>query len=1352
MMRYRYLYQKPNESGQVLLLAVVLLLLIALLGAGFISLISANLTQTARQEDQVSVDKAAWEGMNFANEQFQHHPSGADWRPIDSAPPWMGPSPSAPDDVEMTRNWTPPFGFYKFKTQDPNANSYFLLRVRSQGLTPANAANSAARYVEITTIGRSLNDTGIFKILTAYKPIGITDYARNVTAWQTAPGAQGVKRTVSIIGKPSAIDYDADAVLRANVPSGTTIIPVSNPQVFSGDNPNTVGVVEGDYVLIGRDPHPSGAPLAANTPFNNTVGIREQVRVASVDIVNHRITLVSAVGYNHEAGEPLVVGTLNTAGNFLAKKTYARLVRSAGTNATSLLVTNVRGVAMGDQVCIGTNISTANPPRTEDCVTVSAMPTDNATASPPMPSVIPFDNTMTPLTTTHEKDEPVRVVRTNVSNNTNDYESRITDITTGISRDPLRETEWTGTIVRGPVFSNAEMRFFGSTTFDFRGYAGGRIESASSISYDVEGSADSAGVSIGHRGDTAVLVGALGNRVPATMTGNDALSRDGQARRTGSPTNPFRWVRRQTPPLIAQEGLFSGDPGPAGDFRFQRYDELTRYSDPRRLTAGAPTLGEMGFGKGIYLDNLADVQFITLANPTPLARFAQRRTNLMTQWTTGTPVNDPGLDGTLNTADDVPQWVNNGLEYVPLGVQIILRDDDVVWDPSPLMGPPRFVNLGTANFHPTGAPHVSGRPVIWVIRSDKQPLGIDRSGAMPTVAPVPVWTTDPRTRRGLYFMSFDYPDNGVIVAHGNVRIKGNLPKSYPISDTMTNNHRTNVNNIMNGTIAAGDRDYNLTVVSGGTIYVEGNILSPRDILNSDPTAANDLLPILPNDPPDPCNTHLALMAKDHVTLNTTQFYSPTFDPTLFAAMPPTQILDPGMIHSFWDLPPGSPTPILRQFNTGEPYAIPPYTTAAASARLSVAAKHGGSKKTAFDVSYVPDPNMPAPNVKVFVENSAMPPSFAPPYPYGTPVNYRPTNFRSDEPPNGAVNACFNDPGPDMICGTADDGLPKTIAQVATDINNATAMPARYSTTLSADPLVGPLSPLMLARFGENESAPAYLQRANALQPAFELPLITQAGLSMNGNAVWQVGNMNDPFALFESFYQNPLLRPMAGMAPAVQPLATQSMPDPFSTGGIPASMVANLAGAPNQLQFDATTTGGLANYRLSQFKMEQYVPGPDPLIPGSTVYRPTWGLTIKVNALIYAQEGSWFVIPGPYFDADAANDDTRPGRGDAVRYRRYNYRVIVEGAVVENQTADDFPVTVGNRNVYTFNSTKWEERIAFPSYDANLSAYVWNGIEYRWDSELKFARWAAEDIITGNLKPVPKIPKLPMGPDLIFIG
>jgi len=89
-----------------------------------------------------------------------------------------------------------------------------------------------------------------------------------------------------------------------------------------------------------------------------------------------------------------------------------------------------------------------------------------------------------------------------------------------------------------------------------------------------------------------------------------------------------------------------------------------------------------------------------------------------------------------------------------------------------------------------------------------------------------------------------YPKNGVIYAQGNVRIKGVLPPRTfgdPQAKYYAEDNR---------------RHFSLTVVSGGTIYIEGNIITPR---TADPT-----LPI-------ERDSKIALLARDSVVLNTTRF-------------------------------------------------------------------------------------------------------------------------------------------------------------------------------------------------------------------------------------------------------------------------------------------------------------------------------------------------------------------------------------------------------------------------------------------------------------------------------------------------
>lgn len=89
-------------------------------------------------------------------------------------------------------------------------------------------------------------------------------------------------------------------------------------------------------------------------------------------------------------------------------------------------------------------------------------------------------------------------------------------------------------------------------------------------------------------------------------------------------------------------------------------------------------------------------------------------------------------------------------------------------------------------------------------------------------------------------MIVPYPKNGVVFAEGNIRIKGTLPAAPTESDEYSNK---------------------LTVVSGGTIYIEGNILKNDKNGQGMPTDEKD--------------SAIALLAKDYVCVNTTQFFAPT---------------------------------------------------------------------------------------------------------------------------------------------------------------------------------------------------------------------------------------------------------------------------------------------------------------------------------------------------------------------------------------------------------------------------------------------------------------------------------------------
>ncbi|MHB0999322.1 MAG: hypothetical protein ACYC27_08745 [Armatimonadota bacterium] len=88
-------------------------------------------------------------------------------------------------------------------------------------------------------------------------------------------------------------------------------------------------------------------------------------------------------------------------------------------------------------------------------------------------------------------------------------------------------------------------------------------------------------------------------------------------------------------------------------------------------------------------------------------------------------------------------------------------------------------------------------------------------------------------------MVMPYPKNGVIFAEGNIRIQGTLPPAPDQNENYSNQ---------------------ISVVSGGTIYIEGNILKYPYDAQGLPTKQKD--------------SAIALLATDYVCVNTTQFFGP----------------------------------------------------------------------------------------------------------------------------------------------------------------------------------------------------------------------------------------------------------------------------------------------------------------------------------------------------------------------------------------------------------------------------------------------------------------------------------------------
>ena len=83
--------RQERRKGQALLLAVLIMLLAALLSAGFLAVVSGNLNQSARIADKTRAIEASRAGIAYANAQLSGSSQGDLWRPIDVSP---APDPS----------------------------------------------------------------------------------------------------------------------------------------------------------------------------------------------------------------------------------------------------------------------------------------------------------------------------------------------------------------------------------------------------------------------------------------------------------------------------------------------------------------------------------------------------------------------------------------------------------------------------------------------------------------------------------------------------------------------------------------------------------------------------------------------------------------------------------------------------------------------------------------------------------------------------------------------------------------------------------------------------------------------------------------------------------------------------------------------------------------------------------------------------------------------------------------------------------------------------------------------------------------------------------------------------------
>ncbi len=203
-----------GEQGQSLVLAIIVMFLLVFIGVVFVLLIARNQGRAGRSRDVVEAQYLAEAGIQYADSMLRTSEEGADWRPEpdnmgfkwdettrklvpisqqelkdvhDNHPDFKWLRPYAPVDTTVlgvVGAMGPTGGYTSFTTGEGR----YLLRVSYN----PDTNDPLSKYIKIESIGRIGVvdkddpttwgvDTKLRRELTAYKPIGVTDYARFIT-------------------------------------------------------------------------------------------------------------------------------------------------------------------------------------------------------------------------------------------------------------------------------------------------------------------------------------------------------------------------------------------------------------------------------------------------------------------------------------------------------------------------------------------------------------------------------------------------------------------------------------------------------------------------------------------------------------------------------------------------------------------------------------------------------------------------------------------------------------------------------------------------------------------------------------------------------------------------------------------------------------------------------------------------------------------------------------------------------------------------------------------------------------------------------------------------------------------
>ncbi len=677
------------------------------------------------------------------------------------------------------------------------------------------------------------------------------------------------------------------------------------------------------------------------------------------------------------------------------------------------------------------------------------------------------------------------------------------------------------------------------------------------------------------------------------------------------------------------------------DLHTNRYLLLTRDSGRwERAADGAwYNNGEFGWGwtnsGGVYVDNSTDIQYAHDLEKLRLNWMAS-----VGDHQNATPSGDEreaGTQGPLSGPAD--WWDKTDRYYAPPGVEIILhgeaqcpyveirRHDDPDGD-------------GAFWRDPSGAP-ASDYPYSPAGGACSPPLAEVALGIEGNIA------------------YFPFPPNGVIYTEGNARVLGIMPPARDRFGRVGANIPANeVPNAYFGepdpTTGYRDRRFDLQIVSGGTIYIEGDLLTPG--------AAG----LIPNTYADDkrYGSRLALLARDYVCVNTT-----ALNPR------PAELFPPGRVH------PGWADTIDRTYHYNDWY-----------------------------------PNYP--------------PGGYPPY----------WSFRGPVMTDADAVARYPDPSARI------DPIPTEPASLDLTYRNVRLQNTQLRSQLADLRLI-------LGHSGAHSVADAKGNWVDVptpppapVPPSTDEPSV-DVSVSVGGvNLPWQQGGARYTFVRPDElpdppgdnsghWYTNPDFsnltdddyleflpdqhQEMRGIHnPTAEPLP------PLVSGNDIISITSRVAPIRRVQMIDGVPT--VTEWQVPPQDLG-YLLGPIAITPP----RGALPLPVEINALVYAQNGSWFIIPGPWFNEDPDELGLDPTQQQYPGYHEpLNIQITFDGAITENMPAD--PGSVAD----------WTSKWGGP-----VGRGVEGFLSYTYDPLLGWPRWETQARV-----PYLRFPNFLLTPELVIWG